>query len=42
MIFVAPSEDRFKQLEVILAEVTIGSKPVDVAFTFRKFFQDKD
>lgn len=40
LVFVAPTEDRFKQLEVIFAEVTIGAKPVDVTFTFRKFFQD--
>ena len=42
MAFVAPSEDRFKQIEVIFAEVTIGVRPVDVTFTFRKFFQEKD
>jgi len=40
LAFVAPTEDRFKQLEVIFAEITFGDKPMDVAFTFRKFLQE--
>jgi len=40
LAFPAPREDKYKTIEVRLAEVNVGAAAVDVVFFFRKFFQE--
>jgi len=39
LAFEAPSEDKYKTLEVQLVEVNTGSRGIDFVFPFRKFYE---
>ncbi|HET6373974.1 MAG TPA: hypothetical protein VFG76_11750 [Candidatus Polarisedimenticolia bacterium] len=41
IVFDAPRDDVYRDFEVRLHEVNVGTTAVDVVFPFRKFFQDK-
>ena len=40
LAFEAPREDRYKTIEVRLAEVNVGAASIDAVFAFRKFFEE--